>query len=136
MDIPVTVIEYKGNNGTKKIRSKFYADVTEDEMTTIQNELYDRPDLSKVHRALYDVYMGSTDCSVTDRYYINDLLYQVQYYGSIASISDAVTDKGLMGLIKGDILAHPSMYYRGGLTIDNFLMFCRVGGYSSGKESL
>ena len=114
MDIPVTEIEYKGKNVTKKIRSKFYADVTDDELTTIQKGLYDRPDLSKVHRALYDVYMGSTDCCVTDKYYINDLLYLVQYYGSITSISDVVTDKGLMGLIKGPILAHPSMYDRGG----------------------
>ena len=128
MDIPVTEIEYKGKNGTKKISSKFYSDVTEDELITIQKGLYDRPDLSKVHRALYDVYMGSTDCSVTDRYYINDLLYKVQYYGSIASISDAVTDKGLMGLIKGAILAHPSMYDGVGLTVDTFLTFCRVGG--------
>lgn len=89
MDIPVTEIEYK----SKKVRSRFYSEVTDEEMDTIQKGLQDSPNLDTVKRALYDVYMGSTDCSVTDKYYIQDLLYQVQYYGSIASISEVVTDK-------------------------------------------
>ena len=122
MDIPVTEIKYKG----KTVSSKFYSEVTDDEMNTIQKGLQDRPNLDTVKRALYDVYMGSTDCSVTDKYYVQDLLYQVQYYGSIASISEVVKDKGLMGLIKGGILSHPSIYGEG-LTVDTFLTSCRIG---------
>lgn len=131
MDIPVTEIEYKG----KKVRSMFYSEVTDEEMDTIQKGLQDKPNLDTVKRALYDVYMGSTDCSVTDKYYIQDLLYQVQYYGSIASISEVVKDKGLMGLIKGGILNHPSIYDGDGLTLDTFLTFCRIGNTRLAKKA-